>query len=148
MFRPDLLRAKRILITGGGTGLGAAMAERLAGLGASLVLCGRASTCSNPRRHACRKRAPRRSGCSIALGAFRKFVLDHDLDIAGHDLDVAEAARLVTMIAVTSANAFRFQAVANGELRSTPNNTTRQPATERTTGRASRRRRRPVSTIL
>jgi NAD(P)-dependent dehydrogenase (short-subunit alcohol dehydrogenase family) len=41
MFRPDLLRAKRILITGGGTGLGASMAERLAGLGASLVLCGR-----------------------------------------------------------------------------------------------------------
>ena len=41
MFRPDLLTGKRILITGGGTGLGAVMAERFAGLGAHLVLCGR-----------------------------------------------------------------------------------------------------------
>ena len=41
MFRKDLLAAKRILITGGGTGLGAVMAERFAGLGARLVLCGR-----------------------------------------------------------------------------------------------------------
>lgn len=41
MFQPDLLRGKRILITGGGTGLGAAMAARFAELGASLALFGR-----------------------------------------------------------------------------------------------------------
>ena len=41
MYQPDLLAGKRILITGGGTGLGAAMAARFAALGASLVLCGR-----------------------------------------------------------------------------------------------------------
>jgi len=41
MFQPDLLAGKRILITGGGSGLGAAMATRFAGLGAQLVLCGR-----------------------------------------------------------------------------------------------------------
>ena len=41
MFRADLLAGKRILITGGGTGLGAIMAGRFAELGASLVLCGR-----------------------------------------------------------------------------------------------------------
>lgn len=41
MFAPGLLSGKRILITGGGTGLGAAMAERFASLGAKLVLCGR-----------------------------------------------------------------------------------------------------------
>ena len=41
MFRPDLLHGQRILVTGGGTGLGAAMAARFAGLGASLVLAGR-----------------------------------------------------------------------------------------------------------
>ena len=41
MFLPDLLAGRRILITGGGSGLGAAMATRFAALGASLVLCGR-----------------------------------------------------------------------------------------------------------
>ena len=41
MFRNDLLASKRILITGGGSGLGAAMAARFAELGAALVICGR-----------------------------------------------------------------------------------------------------------
>ncbi len=41
MFQPDLLAGRRILITGGGSGLGAAMATRFAALGACLVLCGR-----------------------------------------------------------------------------------------------------------
>ncbi|MGX7745350.1 SDR family oxidoreductase [Rhodopseudomonas parapalustris] len=41
MFEAGLLANKRILITGGGSGLGAAMAARFAALGASLVLCGR-----------------------------------------------------------------------------------------------------------
>jgi NAD(P)-dependent dehydrogenase (short-subunit alcohol dehydrogenase family) len=41
MFRPDLLQGQRILVTGGGTGLGAEMASRFASLGAQLLLCGR-----------------------------------------------------------------------------------------------------------
>jgi len=41
MFQPDLLKAKRILITGGGTGLGLAMGRRALELGAELVICGR-----------------------------------------------------------------------------------------------------------
>jgi len=41
MFQTDLLAGKRILVTGGGTGLGAAMARRFAELGASLVLTSR-----------------------------------------------------------------------------------------------------------
>ncbi|HYH01272.1 MAG TPA: SDR family oxidoreductase [Terriglobales bacterium] len=38
---PDLLKEKRILITGGGTGLGRAMAERFLQLGAAVYICGR-----------------------------------------------------------------------------------------------------------
>jgi len=41
MFRNDLLHAKRILITGGGTGLGKAMAHRFLQLGALVYICGR-----------------------------------------------------------------------------------------------------------
>ncbi len=41
MFQPGLLADRRILVTGGGTGLGAAMAARFAELGARLLLAGR-----------------------------------------------------------------------------------------------------------
>ena len=41
MFENALMSGKRILITGGGTGLGRAMGERLLALGAELVICGR-----------------------------------------------------------------------------------------------------------
>jgi NAD(P)-dependent dehydrogenase (short-subunit alcohol dehydrogenase family) len=41
MFTPDLLAGKRALITGGGTGLGRAMAERFLQLGATVYICGR-----------------------------------------------------------------------------------------------------------
>src|SRR5271157_940499 len=41
MFRTDLLKNKRILITGGGTGLGKGMAQRFLELGAVVYICGR-----------------------------------------------------------------------------------------------------------
>jgi NAD(P)-dependent dehydrogenase (short-subunit alcohol dehydrogenase family) len=41
MFRHDLLSSKRILITGGGTGLGKGMAQRFLELGAEVYICGR-----------------------------------------------------------------------------------------------------------
>lgn len=43
MFERTLLANKRILVTGGGSGLGAAMSRRFAELGAELVICGRRS---------------------------------------------------------------------------------------------------------
>jgi NAD(P)-dependent dehydrogenase (short-subunit alcohol dehydrogenase family) len=41
MFQNDLLQNKRILITGGGTGLGKAAAQRFLELGATVYICGR-----------------------------------------------------------------------------------------------------------
>ena len=41
MFKSDLLQDKRILITGGGTGLGKAAAQRFLELGAEVYICGR-----------------------------------------------------------------------------------------------------------
>lgn len=41
MFQRDLLKGKRILVTGGGTGLGKVMAEKYLELGAVVYICGR-----------------------------------------------------------------------------------------------------------
>jgi NAD(P)-dependent dehydrogenase (short-subunit alcohol dehydrogenase family) len=41
MFKPGLMQGQRVLITGGGTGLGKAMAEALLMLGAEVYICGR-----------------------------------------------------------------------------------------------------------
>ena len=41
MFRPGLMKGERILITGGGTGLGKVMAEACLILGAEVYICGR-----------------------------------------------------------------------------------------------------------
>ena len=41
MFRPGLMRGQKILITGGGTGLGKVMAEACVMLGAEVVIWGR-----------------------------------------------------------------------------------------------------------
>jgi len=41
MFASDLLKSKKILVTGGGTGLGKSIGKRFLELGAELVICGR-----------------------------------------------------------------------------------------------------------
>ena len=41
MFKPGAMRGQRILVTGGGTGLGKVMAEGLLMLGAEVYICGR-----------------------------------------------------------------------------------------------------------
>ena len=40
-FRPDVLAGKRILITGGGTGLGKELARQFSAQGAAVHICGR-----------------------------------------------------------------------------------------------------------
>ena len=41
LFQTDLLAGKKILVTGGGTGLGKSFAQRFVELGAHVVICGR-----------------------------------------------------------------------------------------------------------
>ncbi|NML47250.1 SDR family oxidoreductase [Ramlibacter sp. G-1-2-2] len=41
VFKPSLLRGQRVLVTGGGTGLGRVMAEACLSLGAEVYVCGR-----------------------------------------------------------------------------------------------------------
>jgi NAD(P)-dependent dehydrogenase (short-subunit alcohol dehydrogenase family) len=41
MFKPGLFKGKRILVTGGGTGLGREMADKFLELGADIYICGR-----------------------------------------------------------------------------------------------------------
>ncbi len=41
MFQEGPFRGKKMLITGGGTGLGRAIAERLLGLGSEIAICRR-----------------------------------------------------------------------------------------------------------
>ncbi|SDB72896.1 SDR family oxidoreductase [Belnapia rosea] len=52
MFKPDLFAGQRVLVTGGATGLGRMMAERLLGLGAAVELWGRRGPVLAEARHA------------------------------------------------------------------------------------------------
>ena len=89
MFEKGLLKGKRILVTGGGSGLGAAMGRRFVELGAELIICGRRlelleadgrADARRPRRQGQRRqmRHPRRrrgrchDGCGLARGAARR----------------------------------------------------------------------------
>ena len=58
MFKPDLMKGQRILVTGGGTGLGKAMAERFLGLGADVAICGRRKTVCDETASAWRQQFP------------------------------------------------------------------------------------------
>ena len=60
MFQPDLMAGQRILVTGGGTGLGQAMAERFLSLGADVAICGRRQAVCEETAAAWRTQFPQR----------------------------------------------------------------------------------------
>ena len=60
MFQAQMMAGQRILVTGGGTGLGQAMAERFLELGADVAICGRRKSVCEETAAAWRSRFPRR----------------------------------------------------------------------------------------
>jgi NAD(P)-dependent dehydrogenase (short-subunit alcohol dehydrogenase family) len=74
MFDSQLMRGQRILVTGGGTGLGKAMAERLLGLGADIAICGR-----------------RQSVCEETAAQWRTQFPGRRIDTFGVDIRIAQS---------------------------------------------------------
>lgn len=74
MFQPDLMQGQRILVTGGGTGLGQAMAEQFLALGADVAICGR-----------------RKAVCDSTAEAWRAQFPKARIDTYGVDIRIAQA---------------------------------------------------------
>ena len=73
MFQPQLMQGQRILVTGGGTGLGQAMAENFLALGADIAVCGR-----------------RKSVCDETAAAWREKFPERRIDTFGVDIRIAQ----------------------------------------------------------
>lgn len=65
MFKPGLMKGQRILVTGGGTGLGLVMGEAFLALGADLYICGRREAVL---QEAARELQARHGGRVVAVG--------------------------------------------------------------------------------
>jgi len=74
MFDSRLMAGQRILVTGGGTGLGQAMAEQFLRLGADVAICGR-----------------RKSVCDETAAAWRQTFPERRIDTFGIDIRNAQA---------------------------------------------------------
>jgi NAD(P)-dependent dehydrogenase (short-subunit alcohol dehydrogenase family) len=78
MFNPQLLAGRNILVTGGGTGLGKAMAARFLSLGANVHICGR-------RKIVCDETAT-------------ELMAEHGGRVTSHGVDIRDAAAVDHMI--------------------------------------------------
>jgi NAD(P)-dependent dehydrogenase (short-subunit alcohol dehydrogenase family) len=108
MFEKGLLKGKRILVTGGGSGLGAAMGRRFLELGAELVICGRRlelleATAADMREKSGGKVAVAR--CDIRDGAAVDAMMDAVWREAPIDVLINNAA--ATFIAQSEQMSFR-----------------------------------------
>jgi NAD(P)-dependent dehydrogenase (short-subunit alcohol dehydrogenase family) len=74
MYDPQLMRGQRILVTGGGTGLGQAMATKFLELGAEVAICGR-----------------RKAVCDATAEAWRATFPGRRIDSFGVDIRIAAA---------------------------------------------------------
>jgi NAD(P)-dependent dehydrogenase (short-subunit alcohol dehydrogenase family) len=108
MFETGLLRNKRILVTGGGSGLGAAMGRRFLELGADLVICGRKLDRLEATAAAMRAETGGRVAvvaCDVRDGAAVDAMMDQIWRTAPLDILVNNAA--ATFIAQTEHLSFR-----------------------------------------
>ena len=78
MFQPGLFSNKRILVTGGGTGLGRAMAEAFLALGAEVFICGR-----------------RKSVCEATAA---ELMAAHGGKVTAYGVDIRDAAAVDAMV--------------------------------------------------
>jgi NAD(P)-dependent dehydrogenase (short-subunit alcohol dehydrogenase family) len=78
MFRDGLFRGKRVLVTGGGTGLGKGMAEKFLALGADIFICGR-------RKSVCEATAAELTG-------------KHGGSVKAYGVDIRDAAAVDAMV--------------------------------------------------
>src|SRR6185295_4960939 len=79
MFQDGLLRGRRILVTGGGTGLGKGIAEKFLALGAELFICGR-----------------RKSVCDATAA---ELMAKHSGKVTSYGVDIRDAAAVDAMVA-------------------------------------------------
>lgn len=108
MFETNLLNEKRILVTGGGSGIGAAMGRRFLALGAELVICGRKldrleATASEMRKESSGKVTT--IACDVRDGAAVDNMMDQIWREAPLDILVNNAA--ATFIAQSEHLSFR-----------------------------------------
>jgi NAD(P)-dependent dehydrogenase (short-subunit alcohol dehydrogenase family) len=108
MFEKGLLAGKRILVTGGGSGLGAAMGRRFLDLGAELIICGRRLELLQATAEAMRAESGAKVSvfsCDIRDGAAVESMMDAIWREAPLDVLVNNAA--ATFIAQTEHLSFR-----------------------------------------
>jgi NADP-dependent 3-hydroxy acid dehydrogenase YdfG len=79
MFKDGLLRDRRILVTGGGTGLGKGMAEKFLALGGEVFICGR-----------------RKSVCEATAA---ELMAKHGGKVTSYGIDIRDAAAVDAMVA-------------------------------------------------
>ncbi len=78
MYTPHLLAGRNVLVTGGGTGLGKAMAGRFLSLGADVHICGR-----------------RKGVCDDTAAELMKA---HGGKVTSHGVDIRDAAAVDAMV--------------------------------------------------
>src|SRR6516165_9021073 len=108
MFENGLLKGRRVLVTGGGSGLGAAMGRRFLELGANLAICGRRlelleQTASEMRKTTGGEVSVHR--CDIRDGAQVEAMMDNVFHDAPLDVLINNAA--ATFVAQTEHLSFR-----------------------------------------